>query len=105
MRADRRPLHVGEFSRRGNHEGWTEERRHNSAKALFAAAAATPALALMTEVADAKIQQASVKYQTEPKDGKQCSDCNFFVAPNSCKQVDGNISPTGYCLLWVKKSS
>lgn len=74
-------------------------------RALFAVAAATPALALMTDVADAKIQQASVKYQTEPKDGKQCSDCNFFVAPNSCKQVDGTISPTGYCLLWVKKSS
>ena len=73
-------------------------------RVLFAAAA-TPAFSLMTGVADAKIQQASVKYQTDPKDGKQCSDCNFFVAPNSCKQVDGNISPTGYCLLWVKKAS
>ncbi len=47
----------------------------------------------MTGTAEAKIQQSAVKYQTEPKDGKQCSDCNFFVAPNACKQVDGNISP------------
>ena len=72
---------------------------------LIAAAAATPALGLMPGTAEAKIQQSAVKYQTEPKDGKQCSDCNFFVAPNACKQVDGEIAPTGYCLLWVKKPS
>jgi hypothetical protein len=72
-------------------------------KVLVAAVTATPALALMAGTATAKIQQAGVKYQNEPKDGKQCSDCNFFVAPNSCKQVDGTISLTGYCLLWAKK--
>jgi hypothetical protein len=74
-------------------------------KVLIAAVTATPAFAVMTGTAKAKIQQAGVKYQNEPKDGKQCSDCNFFVAPNSCKQVDGDISPTGYCLLWAKKPS
>jgi hypothetical protein len=72
-------------------------------KVLIGAVTATPVLALMVGTATAKIQQAGVKYQNEPKDGKQCSDCNFFVAPNSCKQVDGTISPTGYCLLWAKK--
>jgi hypothetical protein len=72
-------------------------------KVLTAAVTATPALALMAGTATAKIQQAGVKYQNEPKDGKQCSDCSFFVAPNSCRQVDGTISPTGYCLLWAKK--
>jgi hypothetical protein len=73
-------------------------------KVLIATAVA-PAVAFVAGTANAKIQQSAVKYQTEPKDGKQCSDCNFFIAPNSCKQVDGNISPTGYCLLWAKKSS
>lgn len=72
-------------------------------RVLIAAVAAAPSLALMEGTAKAKIQQAAVKYQNEPKDGKQCSDCNFFIAPNSCKQVDGTISPTGYCLLWAKK--
>jgi hypothetical protein len=76
----------------------------NRRKVLIATAVA-PAVALVAGTAKAKIQQSAVKYQTEPKDGKQCSDCNFFIAPNSCKQVDGNISPTGYCLLWAKKSS
>jgi len=70
---------------------------------LFAAAGAMPALALMSGPADAKIQQAAVHYQTDPKDGKQCDGCNFFQAPNGCKQVDGEIVPTGWCLLWVKK--
>ncbi len=45
----------------------------------------------------------AVKYQADPKDGKQCDGCNFFVAPNSCKMVDGDIAPTGWCSLWVKK--
>lgn len=72
---------------------------------LIAGTTATTSFALLMGKAEAKIQQSAVKYQKEPKDGKQCSDCNFFVAPNACKQVDGDISPTGYCLLWVKKPS
>jgi hypothetical protein len=72
---------------------------------LLAAAGASSLIALTTGEAEAKIAQAAVKYQTEPKDGKQCDACNFFIAPNACKQVDGEIVPTGYCLLWVKKAS
>jgi hypothetical protein len=69
----------------------------------MAAAGAVPVLALMTSGAQAKMAQAAAKYQPEPKDGKQCDGCNFFVAPNSCKMVDGEIAPTGYCVLWTKK--
>ncbi len=72
---------------------------------LFAAVAAAPALALMTTTAEAKMAQTAVKYQTTPKDGKQCDGCNFFVAPNGCKMVDGDIAPTGWCTLWNKKPS
>jgi len=70
---------------------------------LFAAAGAAPLLALSGGEAQAKLAQAAVKYQPDPKDGHQCDGCNFFVAPNSCKMVDGDISPTGWCSLWVKK--
>ncbi len=72
---------------------------------LLGAAAAAPALALMTSAAEAKMAQAAVKYQPDPKDGHQCDGCNFFVAPNACKMVDGDISPTGWCALWVKKAA
>ena len=71
---------------------------------LIAAASAAPLLALVPSSAEAKLAQAAVKYQAEPKDGKQCDACNFFVAPNACKQVDGEIAATGWCLLWVKKA-
>jgi High potential iron-sulfur protein len=70
---------------------------------LITAAGAVPALALMPSAADAKLAQTAVKYQPDPKDGKQCNACNLFVEPNACKQVDGEIAPTGWCVLWVKK--
>ena len=72
---------------------------------LIAAAGAVPILTLMPGAAEAKMTQAAVKYQTDPKDGHQCDGCNFFVAPNACKMVDGDISPTGWCALWVKKAA
>ena len=51
------------------------------------------------------MSQTAVRYQESPKDGKQCDGCNLFVAPGSCKSVDGAISPTGWCALWVKKAA
>jgi hypothetical protein len=61
-------------------------------------------LALTGGQAQAKIAQTAVHYQATPKDGKQCDGCNFFVAPNGCKLVDGEIAPTGWCALWAKKA-
>jgi hypothetical protein len=71
---------------------------------LLAAVAAAPVLALRSTRAEAKMAQTAVAYQQTPKDGKQCDGCNFFVAPNACKIVDGEINPSGYCNLWNKKS-
>ena len=75
---------------------------------LIAAAGATPLLALlalMSGSAEAKMAQTAVKYQPTPKDGKQCSGCNLFIDPNSCKSVAGDIAPTGWCSIWVKKAA
>ena len=73
---------------------------------LFAAAGAMLALGLMGGVAQAKMAQAAVHYQdqADPRDGKQCDGSNFFIAPNGCKMVVGDIAPTGLCSLWVKKA-
>jgi len=55
--------------------------------------------------APAKVSQASVQYQTQPKDEKKCADCMHFIAEsNTCKQVEGNISPDGWCTLWAMKA-
>ena len=52
-----------------------------------------------------KISQASVQYQTKPKGEQKCGACMHFIAEsNSCKLVDGQISPDGWCKLWTKKA-
>jgi len=82
-----------------------DDKSLNRRTVLIAAAAAVPTLALTGTAAEAKIAPAAVKYQTMPKDGHQCDACNFFIAPNGCKMVDGEIAATGWCALWVKKAS
>ena len=52
-----------------------------------------------------KAQQKAVMYQTAPKTGKQCGDCQHFEAPNACRIVDGEIVPNGYCILFSKKAA
>ena len=74
----------------------------------LACAAGSVALAVpVREAYAAKFPQSSpaVAYQDSPsaKDGHQCDGCSLFQAPSSCQVVDGSISPTGWCKLWVKK--
>lgn len=63
-------------------------------------AASSPA----APAASKKAPQASVHYQAKPKGEQKCSTClNFIAGSNTCKVVDGQISPEGWCSLWVKK--
>jgi hypothetical protein len=48
------------------------------------------------------LPQKSVQYQNTPKGDRKCSDCSLFVTPNACKNVAGEISPEGWCMLWRK---
>ena len=75
----------------------------NRRNVLKAIAGAAPLAALASTRAEAKVKPTAVAYQTMPKDGKQCSACNFYIDPNACKSVEGEISPDGYCILWNKK--
>jgi len=52
-----------------------------------------------------KVSQASVQYQTQPKGELKCKDCANFIAESStCKVVEGQISPDGWCTMWTKKA-
>ena len=52
-----------------------------------------------------KMTQASVQYQTQPQGEQKCSLCAHFIAEsNSCKLVEGQISPDGWCRMWAKKA-
>jgi hypothetical protein len=72
-----------------------------AAVSAAAAAASDPAAA----AAAMKISEAAVAYQDQPDGDKQCSKCMQFLAPSSCKMVDGTISPHGYCRIFTPRQS
>lgn len=51
----------------------------------------------------AKAKKAAVSYQDQPKDGARCAACAFFVEGGSCRLVEGEISPDGWCTLYQPK--
>jgi hypothetical protein len=74
-----------------------------AATSISRAAGAAP-VAAATKVAQAKVAQNVVQYQTSPKDGAMCSLCVNFAPPNACNIVDGTISPNGWCVAFAPKS-
>ncbi|MBF0324997.1 high-potential iron-sulfur protein [Magnetospirillum moscoviense] len=51
-----------------------------------------------------KMKQATVRYQAQPKGEQKCSGCTNFIAESkTCKLVEGQISPDGWCNMWAKK--
>jgi hypothetical protein len=52
-----------------------------------------------------KTPQAAVQYQPKPKGEQKCALCLHFISEsNTCKVVEGKISPDGWCTLWAKKA-
>lgn len=52
-----------------------------------------------------KLSKAQVQYQEQPKADQKCSTCMHFIPEsNTCKLVEGQISPNGWCTLWAKKA-
>ena len=71
--------------------------------ALLAGAALTASVVQTNDaLAQQKATKEAMKYQDKPSGDKQCSNCSQFVAPGSCKIVEGSVSPSGYCIAWVK---
>jgi hypothetical protein len=68
-------------------------------------AAGAAAVLLPLREAAAKMSQASVQYQSTPKDNQQCSNCSLFQEPDACTIIDGEVSPQGWCRFWAKKPS
>jgi len=50
-----------------------------------------------------KVAQSAAHYQQTPREGQACAGCYAFVAPNQCKFLAGEISPSGWCRLWKAK--
>ena len=41
------------------------------------------------------------EYQDTPRDIRMCATCTLFEAPRSCKVVEGDISPNGWCKVFA----
>ncbi len=71
------------------------------------------AFAALAAEADAKAPQNAVMYQDKPKDGKKCAQCKFYInaakdpakANGACTQVNGSISPNGWCVVYAAGSN
>jgi hypothetical protein len=70
--------------------------------AVCAAGVATILAATENYATANPLPKTAVSYQDTPKGDRLCSNCSLFVAPNACKNVQGEISPNGWCLLWRK---
>ena len=51
-----------------------------------------------------KFSQQKAHYQPIPKSGQRCQTCSLWQPPAACQQVEGQISPAGWCILYAPKS-
>ncbi|MEO7128965.1 MAG: high-potential iron-sulfur protein [Rhodoferax sp.] len=58
----------------------------------------------------AKASQAVAMYQPTPHGKDQCDNCIHFIpgktpkAIGTCKVVEGNIAPQGWCVMYARKA-
>lgn len=74
--------------------------RRVARRALVLGLAGSAAFAGLARAEAAKVTKASVSYQDGPKGIQMCATCTLFVAPKSCKVVEGEVSPKGWCSLY-----
>jgi hypothetical protein len=74
-------------------------------RALIRASAASFAAGLCPRLSRAlaadKMTKEQAEYQTTPNGIYSCGQCTLFVAPSSCKVVEGEVSTDGWCKAFV----
>jgi len=48
-----------------------------------------------------KMTKARAEYQDRPNGIYSCATCTLFEKPNSCKVVEGDVSPDGWCTAFA----
>jgi hypothetical protein len=83
---------------------WSTEvsRRCLLRRAACAAGAATILGTGINAAMAGKMPQSAVSYRGSPKGAQSCANCKLFQAPNACRSVDGVVSPSGWCSIYVK---
>lgn len=55
--------------------------------------------------AQQKVNKADAQYHDTPKGQQRCAICLQFEPPNSCKLVEGKISPQGWCQFFAAREN
>jgi secreted PhoX family phosphatase len=78
-----------------------------SRRALLAGAVAAGSapllLATSASSATTKVSQAAVHFRIAANTDHNCGACRHFMAPSSCRFVEGTISSDCSCWIWTSK--
>ena len=80
-----------------------KERRAGSPSRRHVLLAAPAALTLSVGLVRGaeKMSKEAAQYEDAPHGIAMCATCSLFVEPRSCKVVDGDISPNGWCKAYA----
>jgi len=53
--------------------------------------------------ATARLSRAAVHFETSASNGNNCGACKHFLAPSSCRFVEGSVSSDCSCWIWASK--
>ena len=67
------------------------------------AAGAAPLLLATRANATVKVSQAAVHFNTAANTDRNCGACRHYMAPSSCRFVEGTISSECSCWIWTSK--
>lgn len=49
-----------------------------------------------------KMSKEGAQYQETPQGDQKCANCaNFIADSKTCKVVEGEVSPQGWCIMWA----
>jgi len=67
------------------------------------AVGSAPMLLATRASATVKVSQAAVHFRTAANTEHNCGSCKHFLAPSSCRFVEGTISSDCSCWIWTSK--
>lgn len=50
-----------------------------------------------------KVSKAEAAYQPRPNGPQACGNCANFIAPDSCRVVQGPVAPNGWSRYWAPR--
>jgi hypothetical protein len=71
---------------------------------ITALAAAIVLAGTRTGRAQGKMAKQTAQYQDAPNGDQKCEGCRFFIGGGTCRLVEGEISPNGWCRLYQPKA-